>query len=486
MTCPQACQPVFPLQVVVEAPALSEPDAQHLLRTTQDALDDLNAFPAHRLSLTLRESGDPTAADAGDQYDEDGAGEPALQVQLHQDDDVPAVQAEVRPHSTTLDVRYASSHAPSGSSGPSALGSALATKLHDLFAEEQASIAKILLPAGAPMPPSLAAFAAPLAQRETRALKYAPEYHITLSLVTPTGAPTSWDIATAVATHLRPLLAAYPLSAFTLDTQVLPHSPFAPSAQQPSYDAAGGAWTLRADELGSFVNAAEWPLSPAAGAAPNLNFLLYVPRPAQAPLRVAGSGATAWLVPQWGGVAVLNPPPAPGAPAPGAPPPEHLSAADLAPALRTFAHQLLALLGAPDAPGLGLPLPLRSLTRVQAAATLRAAASTLGSLAHLSRSMAAIPIPESVAHGTNFALAELRGACGALAGRRFAAALRHARDAEGAAERAFFEKSMVGQVYFPDEHKVAVFLPLLGPVAVPLVTSAVREVARWRKMRRGG
>ena len=460
---------------------MPEPEAQHLVRTTQHALDDLNEFSAHHLRLTLHQTKAQETTDAigrGDSYD---AGEPALHVQLHRQDDVQAVQAELRPHSTVLEVRYAPSHAPSSSSSSSALSSAIATKLHDLFAEEQASIANILVPSGDQLAPALSsAFAAKLAQRATRALKYAPQYHIALSLITPTGTPTSWAIAAAIDTHLRPLLSYYTLSNFTLDTQVLLHSTFAPSAQQPQHDPAAGAWTLRAEELGSFVNAAEWPLSPSAGAAPTLNFLLYVPAPAQAPLHISGTGATAWLVPQWGGVAILNPP------TPGAAPPEHLSADDLAPALRTFAHQLLSLLGAADAPEPSLPLQLRSLTRVQAAATLRAASATLGSLAQLSRSMATIPIPESVARGTGFALAELRAACRALERGGFAAALRHARDAEAAAETAFFEKSMVGQVYFPDEHKVAVYLPLLGPIGVPLVTSAVREVARWRKMRRGG
>lgn len=60
----------------------------------------------------------------------------------------------------------------------------------------------------------------------------------------------------------------------------------------------------------------------------------------------------------------------------------------------------------------------------------------------------------------------------------FHAALQNARIAEAQSESAFFERSMVGQVYFPDEHKVAVYLPLLGPVAVPLVMSAIKEIKR--------
>jgi len=68
-------------------------------------------------------------------------------------------------------------------------------------------------------------------------------------------------------------------------------------------------------------------------------------------------------------------------------------------------------------------------------------------------------------------------------------ALAHARAAWHDSETAFFEKSMVGQVYFPDEHKVAVYLPLLGPVGVPLLLGLGREVvalvAKLREARRG-
>ena len=62
--------------------------------------------------------------------------------------------------------------------------------------------------------------------------------------------------------------------------------------------------------------------------------------------------------------------------------------------------------------------------------------------------------------------------------------MEHARIAEAEAERAFFEKSMVGQLYFPDEHKLAVYLPLLGPIAVPLLMGLLNELKAWKKRRR--
>lgn len=72
------------------------------------------------------------------------------------------------------------------------------------------------------------------------------------------------------------------------------------------------------------------------------------------------------------------------------------------------------------------------------------------------------------------ALEALDGACGALERGEYGQALHMGQVAERESKRAFFEKSMLGQVYFPDEHKVAVYLPLLGPVGVPLVVALVK------------
>jgi phosphatidylinositol glycan class S len=144
----------------------------------------------------------------------------------------------------------------------------------------------------------------------------------------------------------------------------------------------------------------------------------------------------------------------------------------------TFSNQLLALLGAPES--LSLPLRLNTLTRVRSAGLLLKASSTLGSLARLTLALPSISIPPSVADGVQTTLQHLDLACRGLGGKE---GLENARIAEEAAEAAFFEKSMVGQVYFPDEHKLAVYMPLLGPVAVPLVMVVVKEVRAWRKRR---
>jgi GPI-anchor transamidase subunit S len=422
--------------------------------------------------------------------------------------------AILQPYSPTLEVFYPPNQIPSTSSTSSPLASFIASKLQEIFAEEQAMIAYILSTGASgtsaqasgssglvghvsqnPQPAQTSAreprssliktlpadLQANLARRTTRSLKYSPTYHLTFSLFTPGASPSSWDIESAIEKYLSPLLESFaPISNFTIDTQVQLYASFSPSVRDPEFDPDINAWTLRTEDLSGFINAAEWPLSPSIGGAPTVNFVLYVPAADRSPLVVKENRANSWLVPQWGVVMILNPPTSDTAAT------SHLSEEVLRPALLTFSHQLLSLLGTPQSPS-SLPLRLLTLTRVRSASLLLSASSTLGSLARLTLALPSISIPRSVAISVDRTLSHLHDACIDLRDGRFQRALENARIAEAEAERGFFEKSMVGQVYFPDEHKVAVYLPLLGPVGVPLVIYARKEIARvWRawKMRR--
>ena len=504
------------MRITIEAPSLTLTEAQHLVRTTQHALDDLNEFSAHHLRLRLGSSlGYPNASlVSGDTPSFDqrqtisggyGRGEEtALTVHLEPKEGLVAAAADLQPYSTTLNVPYVPSQVPSVSSSSSALADVIANKLQDIFAEEQATIAYILTSthalgntqqnlAGLGQVPQIQSassgfrgqrsgprtlnpdLASRLARRMTRSLKYAATYHITISLFTPTASPSSWEIESAVNEYLQPLLDSFSgISDFTVDTQVQHYASFSPSVQQPEYDSDFGVWTLRKEDLSGFINAAEWPLSPSIGAGPTLNFVLYVPQSSMAPLVVKESRASSWLIPQWGGVVILNPSNADVQPLTVS---DSLTKDEIRPALLTFSHQLLSLLGTPQSPP-SLPLQLQTLTRVQAASLLLSASSTMGSLARLTVALPSIAIPETVANVVNRTLSHLHDACTSLRDGQFHLALEHARIAESYAEKGFFEKSMVGQVYFPDEHKVAVYLPLLGPIAVPLVSGALKEIKR--------
>ncbi|KAI4956223.1 hypothetical protein J4E91_000434 [Alternaria rosae] len=472
----KVCKPVFPLRIAVEAPIPSN-DAQHLLRTTQHALDDINDFSAHHLRLMLADS--PLQQNASQQVIVDGTSiqsddrDVALVIRLIPVETGATPRSQLQPYSPTLDVYYSPNQIPSQSSTGSSLATFLAQELHNIFGEEQAQLAHVLSATSGAHAAKVKALSpetsAELQRQSTRALKYAPTYHLTFSLFSPSYAPSQWDIDTALQTYMSPLLDAFSaISNFTVDTQVQLYATFAPSVRQPEYDETAKAWTLRKEDLSGFVNAAEWPLSPSIGEGPTVNFILYVPDHTQSPLLVKENAGNSWLIPQWGGVHILNlegeanTPPA-------------LSAEMLAPAMHTFSNQLISLFGLPQSPA-SLPLRISTLERVRVASLIFSASSTLGALAQVYQKLPSIPVPDNVAQSTQETVAHLQQACDYLRDGRFPSALEHARAAEVEAEKAFFERSMVGQVYFPDEHKVAVYLPLLGPVAVPLVMAALKEL----------
>ncbi|KAJ5582653.1 Phosphatidylinositol-glycan biosynthesis class S protein [Penicillium sp. DV-2018c] len=472
----KTCRPVFPLEIHLSAPSLPYIEAQHLLRTTQHTLDDLNEFAAHHLRLKL--TNDSTPGDYTGQESLNNVNsaketaDTALTVRLLPQEGLASPRSELYAATTQLDVFYPPSQVPVSSSSNSPLSTFIAAELQQLYGEEKATIAHILSGDTARLASTSPQLAEDISRRLRRSMKYAETYHLSFSLFTPGAEPSSWDIEAAVKEY-----ALSPISNFTVDTQVQLYANFAPTAPKPEYDESEAVWSLKKEDLSAFVNAAEWPLNPSIGTGPTINFILYVPDPSQSPLVVKENGATSWIVPQWGGVFLLNPPLSETDQNGSRSNPAHLSLSSLGPAFMTFSHQLLTLLGTPSTPA-SLPLRLQTSIRIRAATLLLSASSTMGSLARLTESLPSIPIPATVATSVSTTLSNLGATCSHLREGRFGAALASARVAETEAERSFFEKSMVGQVYFPDEHKVAVYLPLLGPIGVPLVVGLLRELKR--------
>lgn len=451
----KACKPVFPLRVALDAPTLNAADAENLLTAAQEVLNDLNDFPIHQLQLYIQNSTTPKDGDT------------AFTLRVH-DSNKPTISlSQTLPELTvTAPLKTPARYLP-------VLAPQLAQTLHSLFEDERETIASLL--SSSPFAAALSdtdlsvnpSTAEKLRKREHRALKYARNYHLTFSLFTPHATPNEWPIAESLKTNFNPLLSALnELSTFDVDTQVqLFASP--PDGIQPhEVEGTNGTKEWRREDLATFINHAEWPLPPSIGASPTLNFIIYI-----TPHLITG-GARSWLIPQFGAVVLLP----------------SVEEKELNYAMARFGEYLLQLLGVPEAgdnAGLGSSLGARiaGKRRTTTLSLLTSTASTLGSLLRLSHALATIPIPAAVAELTASSIAHLHNACGDLAGMR---GLEEARVAREESEKAFFEKEMVAQVYFPDEHRIAVYLPLLGPVGVPLVMAGVKTVRAIRERRKRG
>lgn len=424
----------------------------------QQTLDDHDVSSLHHLRIA-----------SVDQLDK----KPAITVRLEHDNGSNEPSSKLKQYAATLDIKHTAS-----ATTLNPLATFIARELQSLFVEEQTTLTHLLTSSGYAVPNARVSEEAVVAlnQRSNRAFKYSPTYHLTFSLFSGSATPSTWEVQSALDDCLEPLLQSLsPISTFTVDTQVQLYASLSPSLRGPHWQSESNAWTIQRSDLSGFINAAEWPLSPSIGAGPTINFVLYIPSEKQRPLTIQETGGTNWLIPQWGGVQILNPSEA-----------QHmhgnLSKEDLYPVILTFADQLVSLLAMPSKPA-SLPLRLDSLSRERTTSTIISASSTLGALARLTLKLTSIAIPDNVATSVTKSLHHLEQACTDLREAQYDSALRNARTAEAEAEKAFFEPSMVGQVYFPDEHKVAVYVPLLGPMAVPLVLALLKEVKKFRQSR---
>ncbi|RKO96334.1 hypothetical protein CAUPRSCDRAFT_11974 [Caulochytrium protostelioides] len=117
---------------------------------------------------------------------------------------------------------------------------------------------------------------------------------------------------------------------------------------------------------------------------------------------------------------------------------------------------------------------------------MKAAAGTLASLVKLVSSLENMVVLESIQRQVEDAIAALDAAWTDLhrADPDVPRAFESARTAVFRAEQAFFDPTMVALLYFPDEHKYAVFVPLFVPISVPVLISLVREIKRRRDLAR--
>lgn len=438
-------------------------DAQKVVELVQQTLDEQKESSLHRFIVRTPK---PLLTD------------PSLTVRLRETRDG-ELRTELHPFEPILDVRYTTFHIPPHQISLSSIARFASDEILKVFAEEQAALTYLLANSGQERPGTdvSATSKDALDRRATRAFRYSPTYHLTFSLFSGASSPSAWDIKAALDEYLAPLLESFSsISTFTVDTQVQLYASLPSSMHGPTLDESSGEWILQHSDLSGFINAAEWPLSPSIGVGPTINFVLYVPSEKQRPLVIHETKGTSWLIPQWGGVQISNLPISTQTIASGS----RLTVEELGPIMHIFADQLKSLLGVPDAPS-SLPLQLASLTRERAVSLVLSSSSTLGALARLSQKLTSIAIPDVVASSVRETIRLLDSACSDFRNGGYADALKHARVAEAESEQAFFEPSMVGQVYFPDEHKVAVYVPLLGPIAVPLVMAAIKEIRKIRR-----
>ncbi|KAJ3075899.1 hypothetical protein HDU99_001450, partial [Rhizoclosmatium hyalinum] len=316
----------------------------------------------------------------------------------------------------------------------------------------------------------------------------------------PTSLLVDWDIQEAIREYIKPFTDhVSKLYNLNINSQTQYYTTL---AINPSVLAISGKQTniLYPYHLPHFLNNAEWSFGGSSvSTSPPINFVLYVPTESQTPLRIADengefTNTNAFSIPQWGGVVIHNP--------------DHkdariakrsngantlqLSVQDLEPSMSTFLAQLRGLLGVKEVtlakaesllPGFtfryeGSPRDgitkweLDRLTRLTTLQNTVSAVSTLNSLVNMIESLENMVVLDHIRDEVAVSLGAVERVYETLDADE---ALAASKVAIGAAERAFFDPTMVSLLYFPDEHKLAVYLPLFLPVGVPLLQTIAAE-----------
>ncbi|CEH17002.1 GPI transamidase complex, GPI17/PIG-S component, involved in glycosylphosphatidylinositol anchor biosynthesis [Ceraceosorus bombacis] len=239
-----------------------------------------------------------------------------------------------------------------------------------------------------------------------------------------------------------------------------------------------------------------------------LHFVLFVAAPHHRPLLIqthnstAASNSSGFLLPQWGGVFLHNIAEVQAASDVGDALAPALGSDDLDPAMRVFASQLRALLGlripiSPRGSTQGqrearIAVARQALLRRRIAETAREAVRTLDGIIKLTHKIENLGIGPRVRDDVMSALDaldqlemefRLQDSSAGSTSERLSRALSHSRRAASHASRAFFNRDMLALLYFPAEHKYAVYTPLFGPVAVPLLVALARLAKERRKAR---
>ncbi|KAM9321436.1 GPI transamidase component PIG-S [Gastrophryne carolinensis] len=331
-----------------------------------------------------------------------------------------------------------------------------------------------------------------------KAFKSSTGYEITFTLLNPDpkAHDLNWNISSAAEHYIQPFLDKLHLVAnFSVESQILY---YAVLGVHPRFDKSSSSYVLNAHNLPHVINPVEARLgSSAASLFPVLNFLLYVPEFSHSPLYIQDKDGkrvptNAFHSPRWGGIMVYN---VNYGNTDELELPVYVDI-DMISVMEVFLTQLRMLLGVskvyvPDSYLLESPgndgltdWELDKLLWTRAVENIATVTTTLTSLAQLLDQIGNIVINDNVASEVYNAVSSVEIALSELEAGRLENAFKASKEAITSSEKAFFDPSLLHLLYFPDDQKFAIYIPLFLPMAVPIVLSLLKIAKEHRSSKK--
>lgn len=318
----------------------------------------------------------------------------------------------------------------------------------------------------------------------------APVYDVTFSLVVPEPdvLQVSWNIEQGIQALQLMMDKLSLASRFDLQSQILY---FLPLGVKTSYDQKRNAHRLTQEQLPHMINSLEEKLGSHITVHPSLHFIVYVPKKSESPLHIydaAGqqSEANSFFSPRWGGIFIYNS--------------NEIARnsnvsqidVDIQTTMSIVVSELRVFLGLNqgfcdeafcqelDASFL-CDWEVDFVVRRHTTEYLLTTANTLRSLSALLEEIGNIVINDEVGNFVLEAVDAYEQCLFSLRQNRPEDALVYAKNAYIASEKAFFDPSMLALLYFPEDQKYAVYVPLFLPVSVPIILSLLHVLKMWKK-----
>ncbi|XP_050671247.1 GPI transamidase component PIG-S isoform X2 [Leptidea sinapis] len=317
-------------------------------------------------------------------------------------------------------------------------------------------------------------------------------YHIVLSVVHPKPhkLQVDFDAAEAVEDYVGTFVDKLSeLHNFTLKSQWLYLLDFEFQARKAMDSSeVGYHYAVRQERLHSLLTKLEERAATHVSEQPTMNLALYVVPCEISPLYIydqndkkVESPVQAFMSPKWGGVVLCSPECGAGV---------YRPRSQLV--MGTFVSQLRKLLGITEKVTIdGVHLvPLHSvsprdwevdtLLRIRTLEQVSSAERSLKSLAKLLGEISNIVINEDVGASITTAVTNIHDSSELMMAGELRGAHEKSRVAFLAAETAFMEPSLLALLYFPDDQKYAIYIPLFLPIMFPVILS-LKNLVLWLK-----
>lgn len=322
-------------------------------------------------------------------------------------------------------------------------------------------------------------------EQSLRPFPAGPKFDILVTVVNPDpqSVKIEWDLLQIMADYLKPYLAVLNnVANFTLKSQWLYFVDLGVNPRQ-----VGNHWALAEQLLPHIITPLEKKLSSHVAKNPSINFAIYIPPCSMSPIHIyTKKGARspglvdAFVSPRWGGIQICNP---------------NCTGKTFTPdsqqIMSVILTQLSQLLGLPDFENqdifqTGVPPAMWQfdyLIRTHTQEYLESARLTLRSLAQLLSEISNIVINDEVARRVQVAVTNTKLAEKLLEEKKLMQAFKKAQIASINAENAFTDPSLLALLYFPDDQKYAVYIPLFLPIMIPVIMSILVLMKYFKELK---